>query len=90
LVSGFSSKEKESYEPLGMRHMVCDMPFLNDNTDRDPVRCDFFNPWNIFQMTRRYHIKPMLFCMLDVVLAIWVSIESIWKTEIALDETESF
>jgi hypothetical protein len=38
----------------------------------------------------KYRIIGILFCMLDFLLALWVSFESMWAKEIELDETESF
>jgi hypothetical protein len=38
----------------------------------------------------KYRIAGILFCLLDFLLALWVSVELIWKREIELDETESF
>lgn len=38
----------------------------------------------------KYRIVGILLCMLDFLLALWVSFESMWAKEIELDETESF
>jgi hypothetical protein len=38
----------------------------------------------------KYRITGIIFCLLDILLAIWVSIESIGSKETELDETESF